>query len=217
MTLRSARGRLADRAVRRRGALLGAPDPKPLRHTLDVYVAQATPAAAPKFTVVQPLGLRDRYLPARAPSSSCSSIRRTCRLPAGHVPFMGDYLDLAPAPAFVQGTNGQWSFNTRRPAARRARVLDRQSGRPAAGRRQLAELHAGDVGLGATRSIFDPNQIAPSVRGRPYRHAQPERLHRARDPGAVRRLPGQREAPGRSSARSSSRSRTRDRPRTATG
>ena len=30
----------------------------------------------------------------------------------GTVPFMGDYLDLAPAPAFVQGTNGQWSFNT---------------------------------------------------------------------------------------------------------
>ena len=30
----------------------------------------------------------------------------------GTVPFMGDYIDLAPAPAFVQDARGTWSYNT---------------------------------------------------------------------------------------------------------
>ncbi len=30
----------------------------------------------------------------------------------GEVPFLGDYIDIAPAPAFVQNASGAWSYNT---------------------------------------------------------------------------------------------------------
>ena len=55
----------------------------------------------------------------------------------GTVPFMGDYIDVAPAPAFVPTADGEWAYNT---AANSADAgvpcgVDRQPRRAAAVRR----------------------------------------------------------------------------------
>ena len=49
------------------------------RHTLDVRVAQASPAASPAFTSARVLAVRLGSRPGSRPSSSSRSILRTCR------------------------------------------------------------------------------------------------------------------------------------------
>jgi uncharacterized repeat protein (TIGR01451 family) len=93
-------------------SILHSPDLKP-RHTIDVFVAQALPAAQPVFTSVRlsnyafgtiegsPDLQRLQYNPPNLPLFR-----------EGTSPFMGDYIDLAPAPAFVQNAAGAWVYNT---------------------------------------------------------------------------------------------------------
>ena len=99
---------------------------------------------------------------------------------------MGDYIALASAPPFVL-TRGRLGAQRGGLGQRRlARLLGGQPGRPRAGRRQLGELHAGDLGRGRDPEPLRPDADRPGLRARPGRHAQPERLHGARDRWPVR-------------------------------
>jgi uncharacterized repeat protein (TIGR01451 family) len=87
-------------------------NPKPPRHTIDAFVAQALPAAQPVFTAVR---LSDYAFGTLAGSTQIERLQyNPPNLPLfrqGTAPFLGDYIDLAPAPPFVQAANGAWQFN----------------------------------------------------------------------------------------------------------
>jgi hypothetical protein len=84
------------------------------RHTIDVRAVQAPKGDEPVFaasTLVSqyPWGnlrgsTRQQQLQYNAPNLPLFQL--------GTVPFMGDYIDVAPAPAFVQDSRGRWTYNT---------------------------------------------------------------------------------------------------------
>jgi len=85
------------------------------RHTLDVRVAQAKPSRNPTF---EPSVQVSRYLFAL--TGDGNSIYQVQFNPVnyplfklGTWPFMGDYIDIAPAPMFVMNRFGRWHFNTK--------------------------------------------------------------------------------------------------------
>lgn len=83
------------------------------RHTFDVRVAMASPAATPVFEQSQSVS---SYLRGtRGPSGALENLQvNPPNLPMfklGTVPFIGDYIDLAPSPAFVPTATG-WAYNT---------------------------------------------------------------------------------------------------------
>ena len=94
--------------------LTGAP-PR-IRHTIDVFVAQALPGSCADLHHGARLGLRARVH---------AGIDRRERLQfnppnlplfrQGAVPFMGDYIDLAPAPPFVLNDDGSVGHSTPAP------------------------------------------------------------------------------------------------------
>lgn len=86
------------------------------RHTIDLRAVQASKGDVPVFgesTMVS------QYLMGNLRGQGTSQEKQlqfnAPNLPLfqlGSVPFMGDYIDIAPAPAFVQSASGQWTFNT---------------------------------------------------------------------------------------------------------
>ena len=88
------------------------------RHTVDMRAAQAVPAAIPSFGVSGARSIRvSEYLVGSRPNSSVVEQLQfnPPNLPLfqlGEVPFLGDYIDIAPAPAFVQNAAGTWAYNT---------------------------------------------------------------------------------------------------------
>ena len=83
------------------------------RHTLDLRAAQADAAAVPAFA---PSVKISEYLIGSRPNSRVIEPLQfnPPNLPLfqlGTVPFIGDYVDVAPAPMFVQNDNGAWFFN----------------------------------------------------------------------------------------------------------
>ncbi len=111
----------------------------PKRHTIDIRAALGTPGPDPVF---QPsvrvseyrIGSRPRSSPPPAgahlvpcPGSTepapdgqpCEQLQvNPPNLPMfkqGTVPFVGDYIDVAPSPAFVPLPNGRWAYNTSGP------------------------------------------------------------------------------------------------------
>jgi len=100
---------------------------QPIRHTIDLRTAQASPGPQPQFasySVIdpRPSNLVSDYLRGSLPGfAGLGNIRQLefnpPNLPLfkqGTAPFLGDYIDLAPAPAFVPTANGGWAFNTSR-------------------------------------------------------------------------------------------------------
>jgi len=89
------------------------------RHTVDVQGAQAAPLAAGSLGVPAFTSYRvSRYLFGINPFDSANQAEQlqvdTPDLPMfeqGTVPFFGDYIDLAPTPAYVLN-GGAWKFNT---------------------------------------------------------------------------------------------------------
>ncbi|MBE0713962.1 MAG: exo-alpha-sialidase, partial [Candidatus Aminicenantes bacterium] len=98
------------------------------RHTIDVRVAQADPGADPVFGTSKRVS---RYLYVFDTDASGNPITKDVggtlyyavkqaqwnppNLPMfqdGNVPFHGDWVDLAPSPAFLPDGNGGWRFNT---------------------------------------------------------------------------------------------------------
>ena len=162
--LRPARRRLAGvRAVRRRGADPRAPDPSAPPHPGRLRRRRPRRPRRRSSRRCGSRTTRPAICRARRRCSSCSSTRRTCRCSAR-------------APCRSWATTSTWRRRRRSCRARtgsgrstradrqhdRARVLDRQPRRAAAGRRQLAELHAGGLRLRcrATASSIR-HQIAP--------------------------------------------------------
>ena len=159
--------------------ILAGPPPR-VRHTVDVWAAQADPGANPSFTAFRLSQYRSGGVPG---STGIQQLEFSPpNLPifrAGTSPFMGDYLDVATEAPFVR--NGStWSFNTAADGEPRlSRHLDGQSRYPAsrptaAGpttRRPI--LHS----RGRSTSAFDPTPVDSGVRAGSGRDAQSEYLH----------------------------------------
>jgi hypothetical protein len=84
------------------------------RHTIDVRASQASPGIAPVFS--PSVQVSDYLFGSRPGSSLIEQLQfNPPNLPMfamGSVPFFGDYVDVAPAPAFVPGPKGDWHYNT---------------------------------------------------------------------------------------------------------
>ena len=87
----------------------------PIRHTVDIFMAEATPGNDPVFkSSVQvslslgPQGLgRRNYVPQQVQYNPPNYKL----FKGGTTPFHGDYVDIAPAPPFILD-NGSWRYNT---------------------------------------------------------------------------------------------------------
>ena len=87
--------------------------PPGIRHTLDAFVAQALPGSAPVFTTARVSDYARGFMPGSTLEERLQF--NPPNLPLfrqGFVPFMGDYIDLAPAPPFVLNEAGAWVHNT---------------------------------------------------------------------------------------------------------
>ena len=83
------------------------------RHTIDVRVAQADPAASPTFSSARV----SRYVYGSRPGETTIEQLQINppNLPMfrqGTVPFLGDYIDIAGPPTFVPQPGGTWAWNT---------------------------------------------------------------------------------------------------------
>jgi hypothetical protein len=84
------------------------------RHTFDIRATQADPGDAPVF---EPSVEVSEYRMGSRPGSTILEQLQynPPNLPLfqqGSVPFMGDYIDVTPAPVFVQDNDGRWGYNT---------------------------------------------------------------------------------------------------------
>ncbi|HET8786993.1 MAG TPA: FG-GAP-like repeat-containing protein, partial [Candidatus Limnocylindrales bacterium] len=144
--------------------ILTSNDPAARRHTLDVYVAQAAPGAVPVFTSVKLSDYASGVLPGTDEIQQLQF--NPPNLPLfrqGTVPFMGDYLDLAPAPMFVQDGSGQWTYNTSASGSTIAHGFwtdNRDVRAPLDGNWENYTPVTSDAVQ--SHSLFDPSQIVPA-------------------------------------------------------
>ncbi len=86
---------------------------KVIRHTIDIRSAMAAPAETPDFAPSVPVS--DYLMGYNPRSGQIEELQANPpNLPMfqkGTVPFMGDYIDVAAAPAFIPDARGRWSFN----------------------------------------------------------------------------------------------------------
>ena len=85
-----------------------------LRHTVDLRATEAAPGEHPSFS---PSVRVSEYVWGSRPNSNTVEQLQfnPPNLPLfqlGEVPFLGDYIDIAAAPAMVQDTTGAWKYNT---------------------------------------------------------------------------------------------------------
>ena len=139
-----------------------------LRHTIDLRVTQASPAEVPQFS--QSVRVSE-YLQGSTPNSTV--VQQLQFNPPnlqlfqlGEVPFIGDYVDIAAAPAMVQDATGTWKYNT---AASTAPVFhavwtdNRDVKPPSDGNWSLYTPPTGTQ----INSVFDPTQqVEPCSPGR---------------------------------------------------
>jgi uncharacterized protein YjbI with pentapeptide repeats len=89
----------------------------PKRHTLDLRASIGTLGASSVFTQSDRVSdyLTKQVLDANGNVKNVQMQYNAPNLPMfkqGTAPFIGDYVDIATAPAFVPGTNGTWTYNT---------------------------------------------------------------------------------------------------------
>lgn len=137
------------------------------RHTLDLRAAQADAGASPSFA---PSVKVSEYLIGSRPGRSFVEQLQfnPPNLPLfqlGTVPFIGDYVDVAPAPAFVQNDSGVWFFNvapSTAPVFHTAWTDNRDVRPPQDGN---WENYTPPSGLGLN-SVFDPTKaVTPCAPG----------------------------------------------------
>ena len=84
------------------------------RQTIDIRASLGTPGAAPTFA--PSVRVSDYLMGFRGRKTSLEQLQvNPPNLPMfkqGTVPFIGDYIDVAPSPAFVPTATGGWAFNT---------------------------------------------------------------------------------------------------------
>ncbi len=96
------------------------PDGTLRRHTMDIRAALGTPGDVPMFAPSTPVS---EYALGTPPGETGPARQLQWNPPnlpifqLGTVPFIGDYIDVAPAPAFVLGPDGRWRYNTEAGAA----------------------------------------------------------------------------------------------------
>ena len=141
-----------------------APGSNLLRHTIDVRGAQASPGANPVFTAF-PLS---QYATGSAPGSQTVQQLEFSppNLPlfrAGSSPFMGDYIDTAPAVPFVRDGTG-WKFNTAPTSGSTFHAIwtDNRDIRPPANGDWTAYTPPTPLFARPPVSSFDPNQPIPA-------------------------------------------------------
>ena len=103
------------------------------RHTLDIRASLGTPGTltptfAPSVRVSdyfighRPVPHPENFVPCPADPSQldCEQLQynppNLTMFSTGKVPFMGDYIDISPAPAFVPAGKGGWAYNTSKSA-----------------------------------------------------------------------------------------------------
>jgi hypothetical protein len=131
------------------------------RHTLDVRVAQASPAAFPSFTSAR----ASRYVFGSRPGQTRIEQLQINppNLPMfvqGTAPFMGDYIEVAGPPPFVPRPDGSWTYNSA-PAGDalfHAAWTDNRDVRPPGDGNWT---HYTPVGSTGGPSVFDPTQNQP--------------------------------------------------------
>ena len=86
------------------------------RHTVDVRAAMGTPGETPVFA---PSVRVSEYLMGSRPGTGPRPVEQLQFNPPnlklfmlGTVPFLGDYIDIAPSPSFVPAAAGGWTYNT---------------------------------------------------------------------------------------------------------
>ncbi|MDL2718059.1 MAG: hypothetical protein PT977_09910 [Acidobacteriota bacterium] len=132
------------------------------RHTIDVRVAQASPAASPAFTSARV----SRYVFGSRPGlTTIEQLQiNPPNLPMfvqGTAPFMGDYIDIAGPPPFVPRPDGSWAYNTAPAgdAVFHAAWTDNRDVRPP---KDGNWAHYTPVGSTGGQSVFDPSQSKPA-------------------------------------------------------
>ena len=135
-----------------------------VRHTLDVFVAQALPGPTPVFTTARLSDYAFGFVPGFDDAQRLQF--NPPNLPLfrqGTTPFMGDYIDLAPAPAYLQNPDGSWSHNTAASnAISHAFWTDNRDVRPPADS-DWANYTAGRYRRAGQQSRFDPSLHAARV------------------------------------------------------
>jgi parallel beta-helix repeat protein len=145
----------------------------PLRHTVDVRAAVASPADAPVFSdysILNPSSQVSRYpfIVTGTSVSDMSSLQLQYNPPnlpifqQGTVPFFGDYLDVAGAPRFVPNGDGTWSYNTEpstAPVYHAVWTDNRDVVGPPPGYSWNDYV---PPGIGGTQSIFDSTKKVPA-------------------------------------------------------
>ncbi|MBA7703033.1 hypothetical protein ES703_111815 [subsurface metagenome] len=88
-----------------------------IRHTMDVRVTQGEPGIDPTFGPSKQISRYVHVLDQDIYGSY--SVQQAQFNPPnyplfkhGEIPFVGDYIDIAPSPRFVLDSNGEWRFNT---------------------------------------------------------------------------------------------------------
>jgi hypothetical protein len=83
------------------------------RHTIDIRAAMGTPGSSPVFA--PSVRVSDYLVGYRDGASGLEQLQvNPPNLPMfrlGTAPFIGDYIDIAPAPAFVPAASGGWAYN----------------------------------------------------------------------------------------------------------
>lgn len=137
------------------------------RHTMDVRVTQANIGASPTFD--QPSTRVSRYTAGSVPADP-STIKQLQFNPPnlpmfqqGQLPFMGDYIDLAPSVQFVQDSSGNWQYNTSSVPVFHAVWTDNRDVRPPgdgnwANYKVPASAFTSSYGV---NSLYDPTQVRP--------------------------------------------------------
>ena len=89
-----------------------------IRQTIDIRAAMAAPGDYPDFGdgLVKSVKVSDYLMGVNSKTSQVQALQvNPPNLPMfrqGTTPFMGDYIDVAVAPAFVLNANGRWAYNT---------------------------------------------------------------------------------------------------------
>lgn len=132
------------------------------RHTIDIRSAYAAKGDVPVFG--PSIRVSQYVMGSRPGSNQVEQLQYNApNLPLfklGTVPFMGDYIDIAPSPAFVQ-ESGAWRFNTKTQAAPVFHVVwtDNRDVRPP---KDGNWQHYTPVKAPGIPGTFDPNQPAPA-------------------------------------------------------
>ncbi len=141
------------------------------RQTIDIRASLGTPGATPSFAPSVRvsdylMGFRDGDpSPGRVPEPLQVNPPNLPMFKKGTAPFIGDYIDISPAPAFVPTSGGGWAFNTLANSTLpvfHATWTDNRDVRPPLDGNWANYAPPGSAG--STSSLFDPTKTVEVCR-----------------------------------------------------